>query len=135
MTDELHAEAIDRERVTAPDAAPPAGPYSHGIRSGNLLFVAGQGPFDANGELVGDTFADQARAAFANVDAIARAAGSELRNAARIGVYLRSLSDFATLNVVMMELFTEPYPVRTTIPVDLPGFDIEVDAIIAIPGQ
>lgn len=133
MTHDQDQPNVSREGVTARAAAPPAGPYSHGVRTGNLLFVAGQGPFDARGEIVGESFVEQARAAFANVDAIARAAGSELGNAVRIGVYLRSLENFASLNSVMQELLGDPYPARTTIPADLPGFEIEVDAIVALP--
>jgi enamine deaminase RidA (YjgF/YER057c/UK114 family) len=92
------------------------------MKVGNLLFLAGQGPFDANGERVGSTFADQARATFDNLERVANAAGTSLKNAVRIGAYLRSL-----------EYMDEPYPVRTTIPVELRGFDIEVDAILFVP--
>jgi enamine deaminase RidA (YjgF/YER057c/UK114 family) len=103
------------------------------MKVGNLLFLAGQGPFDANGERVGSTFADQARATFDNLERVANAAGTSLKNAVRIGAYLRSLDYRDELNTVMAEYMDEPYPVRTTIPVELRGFDIEVDAILFVP--
>ena len=62
--------------------------------NGNLLFLAGQGPFDSNGERVGATFGDQARATFDNLELVANAAGTSLKNVLRIGVYLSSLDDF-----------------------------------------
>jgi len=56
------------ERFQPTSVPPPAGPYSAGIKMGNLLFLAGQGPFDSNGERVGATFGDQARATFDNLN-------------------------------------------------------------------
>lgn len=119
--------------VVPADSAPPAGPYSPGIRTGNLLFVSGQGPFDADGALVGEDFTTQARAAFGNVEKIIRAAGGDLSGIVRIGAYLNTLDDFAAWNLVMREFLPAPYPARTTIPVDLPGFLIEIDAIAILP--
>ncbi|MER7003867.1 RidA family protein [Dactylosporangium sp. NPDC000555] len=124
---------LTRQAVVAPDAAPPAGPYSPGMRVGNLLFVSGQGPFDADGTLVGDDFAGQARAAFANVERIVRAAGGDLSGVVRIGAYLHSLDHFAEWNAVMADVLSAPYPARTTIPVPLPGFLIEIDAVVELP--
>lgn len=123
------------EPVSSPDAPTPAGTYSPGIVSGGLLFVAGQGPFDTSGALVGETFADQLRKTFQNVQAIAEAAGTSLDHAVRIGVYLHRMEDWAELNELSKEFLTEPYPARTTIQADLSGFLIEVDAVIAVPGR
>lgn len=100
---------------------------------GGVLYLAGQGPFDADGTRVGDTFADQVRQTFANLQANAEAAGTSLHNALRYGVYLRSLDDFAEFNELAKEFLIEPYPARTTIEVALRGFDVEIDAIVAIP--
>lgn len=112
---------------------PPAGPYSPGAISGGFVFLAGQGPFDAAGERIGETFADQVRATFRNLEAVAQAAGTSLHHAVRYGVYLRSLDDFAEFNEIAAEFVSEPYPARTTIEVALRGFDVELDAIVALP--
>jgi 2-iminobutanoate/2-iminopropanoate deaminase len=126
---------VSKQPIVPADAAPPAGPYSPGIRAGNLVFVSGQGPFDAAGNLVGDDFATQARAAFANIERVLREAGAELSDIVRIGCYLNSLDDFAEWNTVMAEYLPQPYPARTTIPSDLPNFLIEIDAIAVIPAS
>ena len=124
----------DRNRVPfrADNAPPPAGPYSHAIRSGGFLFLAGQGPFRPDGSKVESSFEEQARQAFSNLQAVAAAAGASLADAVRVGVYLRDMSDFPTMNKVYVEFLREPMPARTTIQSDLPGFDIEVDAVIAV---
>jgi reactive intermediate/imine deaminase len=111
----------------------PVGPYSAGIKVGNLLFLAGQGPFDVNGERVGESFVDQARATFENLELVANAAGTSLKNTVRIGAYLSSLDYFGEFNTVMAEYVNRPYPARTTIPVELRGFDVEIDAVLFIP--
>lgn len=124
---------MDKEPVTAEGGAPPAGPYSPGIRVGDLLFVSGQGPFDAAGKLVATDFAGQARAVFENIARIVRAAGGDLDGIVRVGAYLKTLDDFAEFNDIMREVLPAPYPARTTIPADLPGFLIEVDAVAVLP--
>jgi len=119
-----------------PETVPaPSGPYSAGISVGNLLFLAGQGPFDAAGERVGDTFEEQVRATFDNLERVANDAGTSLANAVRVGAYLTSLDYFDAFNRVMAEYVSDPYPVRTTIPVALRGFDVEIDAILLIPQE
>lgn len=118
--------------VSSPLAPAPAGPYSPGVVSNGLLFLAGQGPFDASGTRVGETFEEQLRLTFANLEAVAQAAGTSMKNAVRIGVYLRNLDDFAEMNELTKEFLSEPYPVRTTLEVALRGFDIEVDAVVAV---
>ena len=122
----------ERTPFRAKDAPPPGGPYSHAIRSGGLLFLAGQGPFRPDGSKVESSFEDQARQTLRNLEAVAAAAGASLADAVRVGVYLRDMSHFATMNKVYVEFFREPMPARTTIQSDLPGFDIEVDAVIAV---
>jgi enamine deaminase RidA (YjgF/YER057c/UK114 family) len=55
--------------------------------------------------------------------------------AVRVGVYQRDFADFAEMNAIYAEFFgSENLPVRTTIPVALAGFDIEVDAILCTGG-
>lgn len=117
------------------DAPQPAGPYSQAITYGGLVFLAGQGPFNAASERVGTTFAEQLRQTFRNLQTVAEAAGTSLQNAVRIGVYLKDLADFAELNEISKEFLTEPYPVRTTLRADLRGFDVEIDAIVAVPAS
>lgn len=118
--------------VTA--AAPqPGGPYSQAVRSGHLVFLAGQGPIRPDGSAVAGSFEEQARQAFENLAAVAKAAGGSLADAVRVGVFLRDMSHFEAMNAIYRIYFSEPLPARTTIQSDLPGFDIEVDAVLALP--
>jgi enamine deaminase RidA (YjgF/YER057c/UK114 family) len=76
------------------------------------------------------SFAEQAQQTFSNVAALAEAAGCSLENAVRVGVYLRDMSNFAEMDAIYRQFFPEPLPARTTVQSDLPGFEIEVDAIL-----
>jgi 2-iminobutanoate/2-iminopropanoate deaminase len=80
------------EKFQPASVPPPSGPYSPGIKVGNLLFLSGQGPLDVNGTRVGETFADQVRATLDNLERVANEAGTSLKNAVRIGAYLSTLN-------------------------------------------
>ena len=118
------------------DQAPAAiGPYSQATRTGNLVFLSGQTPLDpATGNLVEGDIAVQARQAFDNIKAVVAAAGGTMDDIVRVGLYLTDLSQFAAVNAVMAEYFSQPYPARSTIEVSaLPrGARFEVDAVMAL---
>jgi reactive intermediate/imine deaminase len=116
------------------DAAPrPSGAYSQGIAVRELLFLSGQGPFDASGRLVADSFEAQFSQVFKNLSAVAAAAGTKLSRAIRVGVYLSDLSLFDEMDRLYGEIFSSyPRPARTTIQSALVGFDIEVDAVLLL---
>lgn len=120
------------KRPIQTDTAPaPGGAYSQGIAAGSTVYLSGQGPFEpGTGDKVEGTFVEQARRAFENLAAVAEAAGGSLSDAVRVGVYLRDMTDFAAMNELYPEFFDDPLPARTTIQSNLPGFSIEVDAIL-----
>lgn len=124
--------SIQRRPVTTKAAPPPAGAYSQGVISNGFLFISGQGPFDENGNKCPASFSEEAHLAFKNLQSVAAAAGAELSNAVRVGVYLDDMANFVELSEIMREYFREPLPARTTIPVALNGFQIEVDVIVAM---
>ncbi len=118
------------------DQAPAAiGTYSQAIRSGQLVFLSGQIPLDpATMELVEGDFATRARRVFDNLRAVAQAAGGDLDHVVKVTVYLTDLSNFATVNSVMTEYFSEPYPARAAVgAAALPkGADVEAEAILSL---
>lgn len=116
----------------ADDAPKPGGSYSHAVRAGDVIYLAGQTPHDPETREQPEGFEEQARLAFRNLEAVARAAGASLADAVRVGVYLRDMDDFAVMNAVFAEFVPEPSPVRTTVQSDLPGFAIEVDAVLYV---
>jgi 2-iminobutanoate/2-iminopropanoate deaminase len=124
-----------RTEVHTDGAAQPGGTYSQGIVAGEFLFVSGQGPFDATGAVVGETFEEQAIATLANISAIAQAAGGRIEDAVKIGAYLHDQDDFPVWDAVCAKTFARPFPARTTTETNLIGFDIEVDAIIWLPNH
>lgn len=119
------------------DHAPAAiGPYSQAVKCGKTVFLSGQIPLDpATGEVVPGDIDAQARRAFDNLKAVCAEAGGTLDDVQRLGLYLTDLGQFATVNAVMAEYFTAPFPARSTIEVSaLPkGVLFEVDAILHLP--
>jgi 2-iminobutanoate/2-iminopropanoate deaminase len=122
---------MTRRAVLTAAAPMPSGGYSQGIVAGDVLYLAGQGPFDASGALVrAGSIETQTRQVFANLAAVAEAAGGSLANAVRVGAYLSDLAHFDEFDRVYRKLFADPLPTRTTIQTDLVGFDVEADAIV-----
>ena len=118
------------------DAAPAAiGTYSQAIRAGSLVFLSGQIPLvpDSMTVVEGD-FEARARQVFENLRAVAEAAGGSLDDAVKITVFLTDLDNFATVNSVMEEFFSTPFPARAAVGVaSLPkGVDVEADAILSL---
>jgi 2-iminobutanoate/2-iminopropanoate deaminase len=119
----------------AADAPKPAGPYSHAVRSGGLLFCSGQVPIDpATGALVEGSIGDQARQCLENLKTVCGQAGVTLADAVRMSIYVTDISTFAQVNEVYGSYFEADPPARTTIGVAaLPGgAQIEMDAIVAL---
>jgi 2-iminobutanoate/2-iminopropanoate deaminase len=121
---------VPRTPVLSQEAPPPSGGYSQGIVVGELLFLAGQGPYDSSGSRAGSTVAEQVRQVLENLDAVARATGGSLQNAVRVGMYLSDLAHFDEMDAEYRRFFSEPMPARTTIQSDLVGFDVEGDAVV-----
>jgi 2-iminobutanoate/2-iminopropanoate deaminase len=127
--------AGERETVDAPGAPPAIGPYSHAVRMGELLFCSGQIPLDpASGEIVGATAAEQAGRCLENLQTVCESAGTSLRRAVRMTVYMTDLAAFADVNEVYGSFFGEDPPARVAIGVAaLPrGAQVEIDAIVAL---
>jgi 2-iminobutanoate/2-iminopropanoate deaminase len=125
----------DRTAVSTDSAPAAIGPYSQGMRVGDLLFCSGQIPLDpSSGELVKEDIEGQARRCLQNLEAICEAAGASLSNAVRCTVYLGDMNDFARVNEAYAEFFTDDPPARVAVAAaGLPkGADVEIDAIVAL---
>lgn len=119
-----------RDPVLSEEAPAPSGGYSQGIVAGGFLYLAGQGPFDAEGTRVGSTIGEQVRQVLDNLDAVARAAGGSLHHAVRLGMYISDMKHFDEMDAAYRAFFSDPMPARTTIQSDLVGFDVEGDAVV-----
>ena len=125
-----------RDPVTAPGAPDAVGPYSHAVRSGGVLYCSGQVPLDPEtGKLVAGSVGDQTRRCLENLRLVCRAAGAELSDAVRLGIYVTDMSTFPEVNEAYGSFFGEGPPARSTIGVAaLPlGAAVEIDAIVALP--
>jgi 2-iminobutanoate/2-iminopropanoate deaminase len=124
-----------REVVTAIGAPAAVGPYSHAVKSRGLLFCSGQTPLDPeSGELVGDSPGQQTARCLENLSVVCAAAGTDLREAVRMTVYLTDIGAFNEVNEVYAEHFAGDPPARVTVGVAaLPkGAQVEIDAIVAL---
>jgi 2-iminobutanoate/2-iminopropanoate deaminase len=125
------------KQVISTSLAPSAiGPYSQGIRAGNLLFVSGQIPIDpATGKVIDDkSIQAQTRRVLQNLTAIVMAAGGSVDSIVKTTVYLRDMGEFAEMNAVYGEFFQLRPPARATIEAArLPrDVSIEIDCIALI---
>ncbi len=118
------------------DKAPAAiGPYSQAVKVNNTIYLSGQIPLDPETmQLVDGDFTAQAQQMFKNLRAVCEAANGSLEHVVKLNIFLTDLGNFAVVNDIMSEHFTEPYPARAAIGVkELPkGAQIEADAIMVI---
>jgi len=125
-----------RETVTADPGPPAAGPYSHAVISNGLVFLSGQTPVDPDtGQLVEGSIGDRTRRCLDNLAIVAAAAGAQLSDAVRVGIYVTDISTFKDVNEAYAPYFPADPPARSMIGVaSLPlGADIEIDMVLALP--
>jgi 2-iminobutanoate/2-iminopropanoate deaminase len=117
--------------ITTDQAPPVVGPYTQALAAGPFVFVSGQIPLDAKGEMVKGDIVVQTVQVIQNLKAILAAAGLTLKDVLKTTVYLADMADFKEMNRTYAEFFPEHPPARTTIQVAaLPrGAAIEIDAI------
>ena len=123
-------------KALSTDKAPAAiGHYSQAIDSGSgLLFLSGQIPIDpATGVFVDGGVKEQTKQCLLNAQAILQSAGLSLANVVKTTVYLADMGDFAAMNEVYAQFFTQPFPARSAVAVKaLPkGALVEVECIAA----
>jgi len=122
---------MTRTAFTSDRAPLPAGSYNIAVEAGGLVFLAGQTPRDRDNVRHGDkSFAVQARMTLDNLEAAANAAGLSLKDAVRVGVFLKNPADAKEFDAIYKEYVGDPLPARTLTQSNFVGFDIEVDAVL-----
>ena len=119
------------KQISTPSAPAAIGPYSQGLRSGNMVFISGQIPVDpATGEMVVGIEA-QAKQALTNLRNVLAAAGLSTKNVIKTTVFLADLKDFPTVNAIYESFFLAPYPARSCVQVaGIPkGALVEIECI------
>lgn len=114
-------------------AAPAAiGPYSQAIEANGMVFASGQIPIDpSTGNIVEGGIEQQTRQSLRNVKAVLEAAGTDLAHVVKTTVFLSSITDFANMNEVYAQYFSQPFPARSAVAVkDLPkGALVEIEVV------
>ena len=124
------------KKVFSTTNAPSAiGPYSQAIQVGNLVYTSGQIPIDpATGAFAEGGIKEQTRQSLLNVQAILKEAGTSMEKVIKTTVFMADMNDFAAMNTVYAEFFTEPFPARSAVAVKtLPkGALVEIEVVAEI---
>lgn len=123
---------MTKHPIQTADAPQAIGTYSQAVRAGDTVYLSGQIGLDPASMQLVTGFEAQAHRVFANLKAVAQAAGASIDDAVKITVFLTDLGNFAALNDIMSQHFTKPYPARSAVGVSqLPrGALVEVEAIL-----
>ncbi len=136
--------AADVRAIAPKSGAPPVGPYSPGVSTGDYLYVSGQGARRPDGSLP-ETYADQVKQMLDNVKAVVEAAGLTMQHVVYAQVYLEDMQKFDQMNAIYAQYFPAAPPARATLGVaKLPGTPVEMNAVairdlaarkpVAVPG-
>ena len=126
---------MSKEPIQTNKAPEAIGAYSQAIKSGDLLFISGQIPLNPETmEVENTSFEESALRVIANLENICKEAGASLNDVVKLNIYLVDLENFASLNKIMEEKFSQPFPARATVEVARLPKDvmIEMDAIVSL---
>lgn len=121
-----------KKAIKTKNAPAAIGPYSQGIKAGNMYIVSGQLPINPEtNKFSGDCIGSQTEMSLRNIKAILGEAGLEMNDIIKTTVFLKSMDDFAGMNEVYTEFFTEPFPCRAAVEVARLPKDalVEIEAI------
>lgn len=128
---------MKRDVLIADDVPAAIGPYSLGIKSGDLVFVSGTlGVDPQSGAMASGGIEAETRQALTNLSRILKSGGSSLQNVVKTTVFMQDLDEFAKMNAVYAEFFPKEPPARSTVEVAaLPmGAAVEIEAIAVVGG-
>ena len=123
---------MSREVIHTEEAPAAVGPYSQAIKTGNMVFTAGQIPLDpATMKMIEGDIQDQTRQVMTNLGKVLKAAGASFGSVVKTTIFLQNMSDFPKVNEVYATYFTDAPPARSTVAVaELPlGAHVEIEAV------
>lgn len=122
------------KEIKTSNAPAAIGPYSQAIVVGNMLFTSGQIPIDPKTGEIPDGVEAQARQALTNVKNLIEAAGASIDNVVKTTVFIKNMDDFAKINEIYAQYFTEPFPARSCVEVARLPKDVllEVETIVEL---
>ncbi|MBP7415409.1 MAG: RidA family protein [Pyrinomonadaceae bacterium] len=128
---------MNKEIVSTDNAPGAIGPYSQAIVAGGMVFCSGQIPIDpSTGNFVSDVVSEQTEQVLKNLSEVLKAAGTSLENVVKTTVFLADMNDFAEMNEVYSQFFSDNKPARATVQAARLPRDakVEIDCI-AVFGQ
>ena len=131
----LKKEQKNMKVISSKKAPAAIGPYSQAIQVGNLVYTSGQIPIDpAIGVIVAGGIKEQTRQSLTNVKAVLEEAGLTMGNVVKTTVFMADMNDFAEMNSVYAEFFSEPFPARSAVAVKtLPkGALVEIEVVAEV---
>lgn len=134
----MSCHCTTKESLTCDQVPAAIGPYSVAVSAGDLIFVSGQLGLDKDtGQMVEGGIQAQTRQALTHMKAILESAGTTMQNVVKTTVFLMDMAQFAEMNAVYAEFFTESFPARSAIQVaGLPkGGIVEIEAIAIVPHE
>jgi reactive intermediate/imine deaminase len=125
---------MQKEIINTKNAPSAIGTYSQAIKAGNTVYLSGQIGLNPSTMEMLEGVEQQTHQVFKNMQSVVEASGGTMQDIVKLNIYLTSMSNFAIINQVMAEYFTEPYPARAAIGVsELPkGALVEADGIVVI---
>jgi reactive intermediate/imine deaminase len=123
--------------IISTDNAPSAiGTYSQAVKVNNTVYLSGQIPLvPATMTVVSEDFTEQIHQVFKNIVAVCEAAGGNINDMVKVNIFMMDLANFSTVNEVMSQYFTQPYPARAAVQVSRLPKDvlIEIDGVMELP--
>lgn len=105
-------------KTVSTNKAPAAiGPYSQAQICGNLVFASGQIPIIPETGEIAQGLEAQANQVFKNITELLKAAGTDISKTVKTTVFIKNMDDFAAINTIYANYFTEPYPARSCVEV------------------
>lgn len=123
-----------KQIISTPHAPQAIGTYSQAVRAGDTVYLSGQIGLDPNTMQLVEGIEAQVQRVFKNLKAVAEASGGSLAEVVKLNIFLTDLGNFALVNTIMAEYFSEPYPARAAVGVaSLPrGALVEADAVMVL---
>ncbi|MCK5249760.1 MAG: Rid family detoxifying hydrolase, partial [Spirochaetaceae bacterium] len=106
-----------KSAIQTTEAPGALGPYSQGIRAGNLVFVSGQIPLNPDSGVIPEGITAQTEQSLKNVKAVVEAAACTMDDVVEVSVFLKDMNDFTAMNGVYEGFFKAPYPARAAVEV------------------
>ena len=115
------------EPINSNKAPAAVGPYSHGVKTGNLFYSSGQVPLTLQGEIVSEDVKEQAKQVLENIGAVLEAAELSYENVIKTNIFITDMNDFSVINKVYGEYFTGKLPAISCVEVSRLPLDAKVE--------